>query len=44
MLVAQAKKAYEIFFDTTVSDEICNEIEKSINYLKERGLLVKKIN
>ncbi len=30
MLVAQAKKAHEIFFDTTVQDEICNEIEKSI--------------
>ena len=30
MLVAQAKKAHEIFFGTTVSDEICNKIEKSI--------------
>lgn len=30
MLVAQAKKAHEIFFDTVVDDEICNQIEKSI--------------
>lgn len=30
MLVYQAKKAHEIFFETTVDDESCNEIEKSI--------------
>lgn len=30
MLVAQAKKAHEIFFDTTVDGLICEKIEKSI--------------
>ncbi|MBR5247121.1 MAG: shikimate dehydrogenase [Clostridia bacterium] len=30
MLVAQAKKAHEIFFDTVVDDEVCDQIEKSI--------------
>ena len=30
MLVAQAKKAHEIFFDTVVDDNICDEIENSI--------------
>ena len=30
MLVFQAKKAHEIFFDTTLDDEVCKKIEKSI--------------
>ncbi len=30
MLVAQAKKAHEIFFDTVVDNEVCHKIEKSI--------------
>ncbi len=30
MLVAQAKKAHEIFFNAVVDDEFCNQIEKSI--------------
>ena len=30
MLVAQAKKAHEIFFDTTVENEICEQIERSL--------------
>ena len=30
MLVAQAKKAHEIFFDTTVDDEVCEKIEHSL--------------
>ncbi len=30
MLVAQAKKAHEIFFDTTVENDICEQIEHSL--------------
>ena len=30
MLVAQAKKAHEIFFDTMVENEICEQIERSL--------------
>ena len=30
MLVAQAKKAHEIFFDTVVANEICEKIERSL--------------
>lgn len=30
MLVAQAKKAHEIFFDTRVNDEVCETIERSL--------------
>ena len=30
MLVAQAKKAHEIFFDTTVDNDICEKIEYSL--------------
>ncbi len=30
MLVAQAKKAHEIFFDTTLDNEICEQIERSL--------------
>ncbi len=33
MLVAQAKKAHEIFFDTTVDTSICEKIEKNL-YLR----------
>ncbi len=30
MLVAQAKKAHEIFFDTIVDNEVCEKIERSL--------------
>lgn len=30
MLVAQAKKAHEIFFDTTIDNVICEQIERSL--------------
>ena len=30
MLVAQAKKAHEIFFDTKINDEVCEHIEHSL--------------
>ncbi len=30
MLVAQAKKAHEIFFDTTVENDVCEQIERSL--------------
>ncbi len=40
MLVYQAKKAHEIFFDTNIDNEICNEIEKSIRLQMSNIVLV----
>ena len=40
MLVAQAKKAHEIFFDTVVDDDICAEIEKSIRLQMSNIVLI----
>lgn len=39
MLVAQAKKAHEIFFDTVVDNNVCDEIEKSIK-LQMRNIVL----
>ena len=30
MLVAQAKKAHEIFFDAEIEDDVCEKIEKML--------------
>ncbi len=40
MLVYQAKKAHEIFFDTNIDNEICNEIEKSIRLQMSNIVLI----
>lgn len=40
MLVYQAKKAHENFFDTNIDNEICNEIEKSIRLQMSNIVLV----
>ena len=40
MLVYQAKKAHEIFFDTNIDNEICNGIEKSIRLQMSNIVLI----
>ncbi len=40
MLVAQAKKAHEIFFDTVVDNDVCAEIEKSIRLQMSNIVLI----
>lgn len=40
MLVYQAKKAHEIFFDTVVDNDVCAEIEKSIRLQMSNIVLI----
>lgn len=40
MLVSQAKKAHEIFFDATLQDDICEKIEKSIRLQMSNIVLI----
>lgn len=40
MLVSQAKKAHEIFFNTTMDNEICDEIEKILRLQMSNVVLI----
>lgn len=40
MLVAQAKKAHEIFFDTKIDDKVCEQIEHSITLQMHNIVLI----